>query len=53
MTSDGEEDELRDLYIGQSHDLTWTRNMECPAEEEYLAMVDNSESGRSCKSQHI
>ena len=29
--------------MGQSHDLTWTRNLECPAEKEYLEMVDKSE----------
>ncbi|KAG7289912.1 hypothetical protein NEMBOFW57_006289 [Staphylotrichum longicolle] len=37
--------ELRDLYIGQSHDLSWTYNLDCPTEEEYLAMVDNKTAG--------
>lgn len=37
-------EELQELYVGQSHDLAWTRNLSCPTEEEYLAMVDGSES---------
>ncbi|KAK4151149.1 isoprenoid synthase domain-containing protein [Chaetomidium leptoderma] len=37
--------ELRDLYIGQSHDLSWTCNLDCPTEEEYLAMVDGKTAG--------
>ncbi|KAJ5202050.1 uncharacterized protein N7498_006713 [Penicillium cinerascens] len=31
-------DELRNLFIGQSFDLHWTRQSECPSEEEYLEM---------------
>ncbi|KAK4235205.1 isoprenoid synthase domain-containing protein [Achaetomium macrosporum] len=38
-------DELRDLYIGQSHDLAWTFTLKCPTEDEYLAMVDNKTAG--------
>ncbi|KAL2139659.1 hypothetical protein VTI28DRAFT_4884 [Corynascus sepedonium] len=38
-------DELQDLYVGQSHDLSWTCNLECPTEEEYLAMVDSKTAG--------
>ncbi|KAK3307854.1 isoprenoid synthase domain-containing protein [Chaetomium strumarium] len=37
--------EIRDLYIGQSHDLEWTNNLACPTVEEYLAMVDGKTSG--------
>ncbi|KAJ5889106.1 geranylgeranyl pyrophosphate synthase [Penicillium tannophilum] len=35
-------DELRNLFIGQSFDLYWTRQGECPSEEEYLEMVSQS-----------
>ncbi|PQE07883.1 geranylgeranyl pyrophosphate synthase protein [Rutstroemia sp. NJR-2017a WRK4] len=35
-------EEMKNLHIGQSYDLYWTRSMECPSEEEYLEMVDNS-----------
>ncbi|KAH6849621.1 isoprenoid synthase domain-containing protein [Chaetomium sp. MPI-CAGE-AT-0009] len=35
----------RCLYIGQSYDLAWTCNLDCPTEEEYLAMVDNKTAG--------
>lgn len=35
-------DEMRNLYIGQSLDLYWTYNVECPTVEEHLKMVDNS-----------
>ncbi|KAK3304736.1 isoprenoid synthase domain-containing protein [Chaetomium strumarium] len=38
-------DELRDLYVGQSYDLSWTCNLDCPTEEEYLAMVDSKTAG--------
>ncbi|KAL2194458.1 isoprenoid synthase domain-containing protein [Corynascus similis CBS 632.67] len=38
-------DELQELYVGQSHDLSWTCNLECPTEEEYLAMVDSKTAG--------
>jgi geranylgeranyl pyrophosphate synthase len=33
---------MKNLHIGQSYDLYWTRSMECPSEEEYLEMVDKS-----------
>ncbi|KAK3377643.1 isoprenoid synthase domain-containing protein [Podospora didyma] len=32
--------EMQHLVVGQSYDLSWTCNMECPTEEEYLSMVD-------------
>ena len=35
-------DELRNLYIGQSFDLYWTYNVECPTVEEHLKMIDCS-----------
>ncbi|KAK4247910.1 isoprenoid synthase domain-containing protein [Corynascus novoguineensis] len=38
-------DELRNLCVGQSHDLSWTNNMHCPSEEEYLAMIDGKTAG--------
>ncbi|KAH6641834.1 isoprenoid synthase domain-containing protein [Chaetomium tenue] len=37
--------ELQDLYVGQSHDLSWTCTLSCPTEEEYLAMVDGKTAG--------
>ncbi|KAK3900071.1 isoprenoid synthase domain-containing protein [Staphylotrichum tortipilum] len=39
------ENELRNLHIGQGYDVTWTSNMHCPTEEEYLAMIDGKTSG--------
>ncbi|AEO63664.1 uncharacterized protein THITE_121363 [Thermothielavioides terrestris NRRL 8126] len=36
---------VRELYIAQSHDLTWTANLRCPTEDEYLAMVDGKTGG--------
>ncbi len=42
--ADRKKDELRDLYVGQSFDLAWTCNLDCPTEEEYLAMIDGSKS---------
>ncbi len=42
--ADHNKDELRDLYVGQSYDIAWTCNLNCPTEEEYLAMIDGSES---------
>nr|XP_036589872.1 Fusicoccadiene synthase 3 [Colletotrichum truncatum]KAF6801877.1 Fusicoccadiene synthase 3 [Colletotrichum truncatum] len=33
-------EEVKNMEIGQSHDLYWTRTMQCPSVEEYLQMVD-------------
>ena len=38
----GSVEELRYMYIGQSYDLYWTRNVSCPSVEDYLRMVDQS-----------
>ncbi|KAK5994813.1 Bifunctional sesterterpene synthase astC [Cladobotryum mycophilum] len=38
-------DELENLYLGQSLDLNWKFELRCPAEEEYLNMVDNKTGG--------
>ncbi|KAK4032035.1 geranylgeranyl pyrophosphate synthase A [Parachaetomium inaequale] len=38
-------EQLRDLHIGQSHDLHWTRHASCPTEEEYLDMVSKKTGG--------
>ncbi|KAJ6104679.1 isoprenoid synthase domain-containing protein [Penicillium sp. IBT 18751x] len=38
-------DELRNLFVGQSFDLHWTRQSECPSEEEYLEMVSQKTGG--------
>lgn len=35
-------EETRNLFIGQSFDLYWTRQDECPSEEEYLEMIRQS-----------
>ncbi|KAG7005402.1 hypothetical protein G7Y79_00020g049300 [Physcia stellaris] len=35
-------EELRYLYVGQSYDLYWTRNVSCPSEEDYLRMIDQT-----------
>lgn len=37
-------DEVRQMQVGQSWDLYWTSALECPREEEYLAMIDMSMS---------
>lgn len=36
-------EEMRNLFIGQSFDLYWTRFGECPSQE-YLEMVNQSMS---------
>ncbi|KAL4801265.1 isoprenoid synthase domain-containing protein [Aspergillus unguis] len=38
-------EEMRNLFIGQSFDLYWTRQGECPSEEEYLTMVRQKTGG--------
>ncbi|KAL4746901.1 hypothetical protein BDW72DRAFT_206953 [Aspergillus terricola var. indicus] len=38
-------EEMRNLFVGQSFDLYWTRQGECPSEEEYLAMVRQKTGG--------
>ncbi|KAL4758128.1 isoprenoid synthase domain-containing protein [Aspergillus foveolatus] len=38
-------DEMHNLFVGQSFDLYWTRQGQCPSEEEYLAMVRQKTSG--------
>ncbi|KAL2139942.1 hypothetical protein VTI28DRAFT_4454 [Corynascus sepedonium] len=38
-------EQLRDLHIGQSHDLHWARHASCPSEEEYLDMVSKKTGG--------
>lgn len=35
-------DELKNLFVGQSLDLYWTRNMVVPSVEQYFQMVENS-----------
>lgn len=37
-------EEMRNLFIGQSFDLYWTRQGECPSEEEYREMIRQSKS---------
>jgi geranylgeranyl pyrophosphate synthase len=37
-------EELRNLFIGQSFDLHWTEQGECPSEAEYLEMINQSQS---------
>ncbi|KAJ5138841.1 geranylgeranyl pyrophosphate synthase [Penicillium bovifimosum] len=38
-------EELRNLFVGQSFDLYWTQQGECPTEEEYLEMVSQKTGG--------
>ena len=38
-------DQVRDLYIGQTFDVYWTRSGHCPSEKEYLEMVDKKTGG--------
>ncbi|KAL4816983.1 isoprenoid synthase domain-containing protein [Aspergillus spinulosporus] len=38
-------EEMRSLLVGQSFDLYWTRQGQCPSEEEYLAMVRQKTGG--------
>ena len=35
-------EEMRNLFIGQSHDLYWTQQGECPTEDEYMEMIRQS-----------
>jgi hypothetical protein len=44
LTTSGHEEQLRDLHIGQSYDIHWTRHSSCPSETEYLEMVAKSMS---------
>lgn len=34
------QEEVQQLYVGQSYDLYWTHNTLCPSTSEYLKMVD-------------
>ena len=38
-------DQVRDLYIGQTFDVYWTRSGHCPSDKEYLGMVDKKTGG--------
>ncbi|PYI01416.1 geranylgeranyl pyrophosphate synthase [Aspergillus sclerotiicarbonarius CBS 121057] len=38
-------EEMRNLFIGQSHDLYWTRQGECPTEDEYMEMIRQKTGG--------
>lgn len=38
-------DQVRDLYIGQTFDVYWTRSGHCPSDREYLEMVDKKTGG--------
>ncbi|RAK95857.1 terpenoid synthase [Aspergillus ibericus CBS 121593] len=38
-------EEMRNLFIGQSHDLYWTQQDECPTEEEYMEMIRQKTGG--------
>ena len=38
-------DQVRDLYVGQTFDVYWTRSGHCPSEKEYLEMVDKKTGG--------
>ncbi|KAK4104428.1 terpenoid synthase [Parathielavia hyrcaniae] len=34
-----------EIFCGQSHDLWWICNLECPTEADYLAMIDSKTAG--------
>ena len=38
-------EEMHQLFVGQSYDLYWTHNAECPSVSEYLKMVDKKTGG--------
>ena len=38
-------EQVRDLYVGQTFDVYWTRSGHCPSEKEYLEMVDKKTGG--------
>ncbi|PWY67090.1 geranylgeranyl pyrophosphate synthase [Aspergillus sclerotioniger CBS 115572] len=38
-------EDMRNLFIGQSHDLYWTQQGECPAEDEYMEMIRQKTGG--------
>ncbi|GLB12133.1 terpene cyclase [Aspergillus tubingensis] len=38
-------EEMRNLFIGQSFDLYWTRQGECPSEDEYREMIRQKTGG--------
>ena len=38
-------DQVRDLYVGQTFDVYWTRSGHCPSEKNYLEMVDKKTGG--------
>lgn len=42
MIHDSLAEELRQLFIGQSLELSWTHKVSTPSVEEYLQMVDGS-----------
>ncbi|EMC96021.1 hypothetical protein BAUCODRAFT_513498 [Baudoinia panamericana UAMH 10762] len=37
--------QMRELYVGQSYDLHWSYNNQCPTEKEYLHMVEQKTGG--------
>lgn len=37
--------EMRKLFIGQGHDLLWSRQHKCPSEAEYFDMIDGKTGG--------
>jgi ophiobolin F synthase len=39
------QEEIQQLYIGQSYDIYWTHNAICPSISEYLKMVDQKTGG--------
>jgi geranylgeranyl pyrophosphate synthase len=38
-------EELEGLYLGQSWDLYWKHNLQCPTEDEYINMIDHKTGG--------
>lgn len=40
-------EEMRDLFVGQSFDLHWTAELQCPSISEYMQMIDGSKLNKS------
>ncbi|KAJ0162043.1 Ophiobolin F synthase [Colletotrichum tanaceti] len=44
MKSDILNEELENLFLGQSEDLFWKYHVECPSTEEYMEMIENTKT---------
>ena len=46
--ADAWSENIESLYIGQSLDLLWKFQVQCPSEMDYFAMIGGSKIMRSC-----